>query len=238
MEDPYRRLARRVARRLVEIASCRVLPMILPACHGQETFAIMGGTVYDSQQRAIPNATVLVTSDERGTQWTTTTNSQGLWRVGELIAGHYHFQVNVNGFKVLSYSSLELQIGDQKFIDVTLEVGGANEKIVVEAATPLIDMTASVSGTVPDTSLFSELPSSSNTPVDMAKLDPSVIYPASSSNPHLYNNANLSSNGVRANGLSTINFAIDGATDVHSQAGANYVAYVPPSDSVGEIYVS
>lgn len=233
----FKHLARGIAKRSTQAVSLLILMAVVPMCHGQETFAVLGGKVFDPDKRVVPNATVVVTSDERGTQWTTTTNGAGSWRVDDLIAGHYHWEVNSNGFKTLSHSSIELRIGDQKFVDVTLAVGMANETIVVQSATPLIDTTASVSGTVLDTKIISELPSSSNTPVDMSKLDAAVIYPASSGNPHLYNNANLSSNGVRADGLSTLNFTIDGGTDVHSQAGSNYIAFVPPSDSVGEMRI-
>jgi hypothetical protein len=102
---------------------------------GQETRATLGGKVFDPQGLVVPGATVVVTSEETGVRQTTTTNDEGNWQVPLLLPGNYRFDVQAAGFK-LSQRSVELQVGDKKFIDTTLEVGAVSETVQVAAAPP------------------------------------------------------------------------------------------------------
>ena len=70
----------------------------VPLCLGQGTTATLGGKVLDAQGRAIPHATVVVTSNDTGVHWNKITNGAGAWRVESLVAGHYHFRVTAKGF--------------------------------------------------------------------------------------------------------------------------------------------
>ena len=61
-------LARCIAKRSMQVVCFSILMVVIPMCHGQETFAVLGGKVFDPDKRVVPNATVVVTSDERATQ--------------------------------------------------------------------------------------------------------------------------------------------------------------------------
>ena len=149
--------------------------LLTPACYGQGSTAVLGGKVFDAQGELIPKATVVVTSDERGIKWTALTNEEGSWRLQDLVAGHYSFQVFAVGFKTLAHSSIQLEIADQKYVDVVLQVGSVTEKVTVLATTPLIDITAGTSGTVITKEQLEELPSQTNSAVELATLTPGVI---------------------------------------------------------------
>jgi hypothetical protein len=176
-------------------------------------------------------------SDNTGVSQTTTTDSAGGWMVQYLIPGHYHFKVSAPGFKTTDRTSIELQVGDRKFVDVMLQVGGEVETVTVQATTPLIDTSAAVSGTVVTTKQLEELPSQSNSPTLLAGLTPGVIVGNSTGTAaHLW--SNISASALTVNGVSStrgINYQLDGGTDAN-QAGQ--VSFIPPMDAVGEFRVT
>ncbi len=205
---------------------------------GQGSTAVLGGKVFDPQGRVIAKATVVVTSEERGTHWTALSNNEGSWRLEGLVEGHYSFVVSAPGFKLLQHSPIELQIADAKFVDVALEIGSTSEKVVVTAETPLIDTTAGISGTVITTAQLQELPSQTNSPVALATLVPGVILGIPTGGvPHLWSNTSESALTVNASGEgnNALNYQIDGGSDTYNQSG---IAYIPPMDAVGEVRVT
>ena len=210
----------------------------VPMCFGQGTTATLGGKVLDAQGRAIPHATVVLTSDDTGVHWDKSTNGAGDWRVESLVSGHYRFRVAAKGFKTAEHPTLQLQIADQKSIDVTMEPGTTTETVVVQSTSPLLDTTSAVSGTVITTRQLEELLSQTNNPLSYVGLAPGVsLGPPSGGAAHLWSNASFSAVMVNATGSGTnaVNYQIDGGTNTVGQAG---VAYIPPLDSVSELRVS
>ena len=182
----------------------------------------------------VKNASVTVTSVETGTKWQSITNSDGDWRVQGLPIGHYRFQVTAPGFKTLEQSAIDLQVSDQKFVDATLSLGTATETVTVESATPLIDTTAAISGTVITTAQLEEVPTVTNSPVDLVKLTPGGLFGNPSGGPaHLYSNNSESEVTVNASG--SVNYQIEGGTDTYGTNGQ--IAFIPPMDAVGELRV-
>jgi hypothetical protein len=209
-----------------------------PSLHAQGTTSVLGGKVFDPGGNVIQGASIVVTSDESGVQWKAKTNEAGNWRVDALVAGHYHFSVTATGFAVTKHSSIDVQIADQKFVDVTLKVGDTSEAVTVTSETPLIDTTAAVSGTVLNSEELDELPGQSNSPLDFVRLTPGVFLgPASGGAALLWSNSSLSTittNGA-GSGTNAMNYMIDGATDTINSSGD--VAFIPPSDAIREMRV-
>ena len=125
-----------------------VLAMTTPLAKSQEARATLSGRVADPQKAMVPDADVMVRSDDTGVEQTTRTNVQGNWAVRFLIPGSYSLRVTAPGFKQVELHGIALQTADQKQIDIQLEVGSTNTQIEVTAEAPLIDTTAATSGTV------------------------------------------------------------------------------------------
>jgi hypothetical protein len=218
--------------------------MAAPLCYGQGSTATLGGNVFDSRQNAVPNAMVVVTSDETGVRRTTSTNGAGAWRVDALVAGHYHFSVAANGFKTEEHSSVDLQIQDQTLIDIVLAVGSSSESVVVHSTPPLIDTTAAISGTVLTIEQLQELPTQENSPLEFVGLAPGVnVGNTTSGAAFLWSNSsqsNISVNGAgfaapAGSGSPAINYVLDGGTDTFANGGL--VAFIPPMDAVAQVRV-
>lgn len=207
---------------------------------GQETRATLGGKVTDPTGAVIQKATVVVTADETLVIYSAETNKTGNWVVQGLLPGHYHFEVSAAGFKTTEHSSIELQLGDSKTVDVGLLVGSRTETVTVEATTPLIDTTAAVSGVVITTKDIEELPQYGDSATFLAALAPgmksSTVVAASSG--RLWGNIAASALEMNAGGSGTkaINYTVNGATDT-AQGSSGDIAFVPPMDSVEEMRV-
>jgi hypothetical protein len=118
------------------------------AVYGQSSRATLGGRVTDAQGAVIPNADVVVTSENTAVRQTTKTNEQGNWVVQFLLPAKYGFAISVPGFKTAERKGIELQTSDNKVIDTQIEIGTATSEVTVTADAELIDTTAATSGTV------------------------------------------------------------------------------------------
>jgi hypothetical protein len=202
-----------------------------------DTRASLGGKVTDPSGAVIANATVTVTADATGVVQTTETNRSGEWTASYLLPGFYHFEVAAPGFRSEVQSDLELQTGDQKTIDVKMQLGAATATVTVEATTPLIDTSSAVSGTVVTDAELEELPNQSNAPTMMVGLTPgATVSSGVGGGVFLWSNSGLSGTNLNQAGVNNwdISYAIDGGA-VNNNSGA--IAFEPPSDAVNQFRV-
>lgn len=213
--------------------------------YAQESRASVGGRVTDPEKAVVRDATVTVTSVETGVRQTTTTNATGDWSVKLLNPGHYTFSVNAPGFKAATYQPFELQVGDQKTLDVQLQVGTVMETVSVTSEAPLIDTTAAVSGTVITTKELEDLPTQSHVPTLLVGLTPgAVVGNGYGGAPHLWSNIGDSqsqvngSGSVAGSGAQNNNYAVQYTLDGSYDSNVSgQVAFVPPQDSIAEFRV-
>jgi hypothetical protein len=198
--------------------------------HAQEARATIGGKVFDPAKAVVYNATVSVVSVDTGVIQTTTTNHSGEWRVQALNPGFYTFSIAAPGFRTADYDAVELQVGDQKAFDVTMQVGARTDTVEVTGASPLLDTNAAVSGTVITTKELEDLPTQSHVPTILAGLTPGVIVGNGvSGSIHLWSNQGASqvqaegSGSVAGSGAQNssypVQYQLDGAYD--SNASGN-----------------
>ena len=212
------------------------LPLIPHLC-AQEVRATLGGRVTDAQGAVVPNAQVVVLSDDSNVKTRTKTNGDGNWLAQFLLPGHYRFTVTADGFTTVGRTGIELQAADAKFIDTQLTVGASSQTVSVDAAAPLIDTTSATSGTVITQAEMNEIPSMTHIPTLFATLSPGVVAQDQNNNiGHLwsYNAASqVTADGGRNNVYSN-NFQLDGMPDTKSGGS---VAFIPPMDSLQEFRV-
>jgi hypothetical protein len=90
------------------------------------------GTVKDPSGAAIPGATVVVTSPDRGITRQMTTNSTGDYNESALPEGNYDIIVTAAGFKKYQVKAVKLDVGGKARVDIPLEVGAATTEVLVE----------------------------------------------------------------------------------------------------------
>src|SRR5947209_6606638 len=110
--------------------------------HAQSTATLLG-TVVDSQNAAVPGATVDVRNTGTALTRTLVTDAGGNYIAASLPPGEYHIEVTLTGFQTQA-RDVTLEVSRSTRVDVRLNVAALTEQVNVTAEAPVID-TASVS---------------------------------------------------------------------------------------------
>ena len=109
--------------------------------------ATLNGTITDPTGAAVPNAKVTVVNSSTGLTRSIQTNDAGLFTFVQLPVGSYDLSTEVNGFKSSKRTGIKLNVGGVVTLDVSLEVGGAQETVSVNADVPVVETTRSTTAT-------------------------------------------------------------------------------------------
>jgi len=101
--------------------------------HAQAVYGSISGTVTDAQGAVVPDATVTITSIERNTSDTVTTNDSGLYVKDRLLPGTYKVTIEKTGYKKGEVPSVVVNVDSQAKTDVKLETGQVSETVTISA---------------------------------------------------------------------------------------------------------
>src|SRR6266568_9503093 len=110
-----------------------------PVAQGQTlaSSAALSGSVSDSSGARIANASVTLSSPEKGITRAFKTDAEGNFSFALLPAGTYTLTVSAPGFKTAKQEGITLEVGQSASQGVTLAIGSA-EQIEVTAEAPLL----------------------------------------------------------------------------------------------------
>ena len=204
----------------------------------QDSRGTITGRVTDQSGAVIAGASVVVTNAAMGNISNLTTSTEGLYRATFLSPGVYSVEVTSAGFKKSLRKAVEVRVADRLEINITLEVGGAEQQITVASENPLLNTESASLGTVVDAKRVASLPLSYGNPFLLIGLTAGVTFNGSVRLDRPFEPThivNFSMGGTRGN-LNDI--TIDGAPTT-ATANANEVtaSYVPPTDIVQEFKV-
>src|SRR5437867_13233155 len=97
----------------------------------QSSTATILGTVKDSTGALIPGASITVKHTESGLTRSVVSGERGGYNVPLLPVGAYEITTTMPGFKQEVRSGINLVVGQEAVVDLTLEVGGAAEQVTV-----------------------------------------------------------------------------------------------------------
>src|SRR5262249_17602468 len=137
------------------------LSLMATLCFGQAATATITGTVVDQQGAVISGATVVAKKIDTGTERTTKTTSDGIYRFDSLAPGLYDVRVDMRGFGRREANGVKLQIGEMRDVNFTLSASGTTEKITVTAS-PLVETTKTEVSSVIDDKQVANLPTTTS----------------------------------------------------------------------------
>jgi hypothetical protein len=150
-------------------------------------------------------------SQQRGTRFRTTTNSDGLYSFTDLKPGVYDALVQADGFRTLTRNSIVLNVGDRAGLDFSLQLAAVTDSVTVSAISlengrPPSPLDMAV-GTVVDQRFVSNMPLNGRSFQSLIQMTPGVVRtPSSGETPGQFsvngqrNNANyVMIDGVSAN---------------------------------------
>src|SRR3984893_18100447 len=193
--------------------------------------ATVVGTITDPSGSAIPGAKVTATSVETAASRTILTNESGQYVLPELHIGHYDVKVEAAGFKSEEQKNLVLQVGDRLRLDFQMQVGGAQERVTVEANAVRVQADSVEVSNVITAQQVSQIAVNGRSIYQLAALTPGA-----SSQINNYVNTPVGGDaGVEFNGLRQNHniYLLDGGED-DDRGGAGGMSIAPSSDAIAE----
>jgi hypothetical protein len=160
-------------------ASCMVLAVLallvpaLASAQSQATSAEINGRVLDAQGGALPGVTVTARNTATAYTRSVVTNEEGVYALPLLPPGEYELTVELTGFNTVR-RTVPLTVGATITVNPTMQVGGVQENIVVEAAVPVVETSATVRTTTVGEEAISNLPINGRRFQDFITLTPTV----------------------------------------------------------------
>jgi hypothetical protein len=106
----------------------------------------------------VVTAKVIVTNAGTNIEYTTETNTEGVYRFPALRPGTYTLTVTAPGFKRFVRENIELRVGAVVPINATLELGQTTDSVEVTSVTPLLESETSATGTTVDGDYLFRMP--------------------------------------------------------------------------------
>jgi len=146
---------------------CLLILMASPALAQQGTIV---GTANDETKAALPGVAITATDQDTGRVMTAVTNDRGEYRLSNVPPGKYTIQAELAGFTTVSLKDVEILVGQNARIPLSLKLATVNETLTVTAESPLVDTTSSqVAGNV-DRRQMEELPVQGRNWMELSKL--------------------------------------------------------------------
>ena len=156
-------------RRALSLASFASL--MLAAAVAAQTSRVAGavqGTTEDQTGSTVAGARVSLRNEGTNQKRTTTTNSEGAFRVGELPVGQYELRVDSPGFSPYVNNAIIVSIGRVVQLNIHLSPASVQEQITVSEQPPPIDSTQTNEATTIDHERIEESPVVSRNYLDFA----------------------------------------------------------------------
>jgi hypothetical protein len=229
-----------VANRKTNAVLCLVCVLLLLLCipltaGAQEHSGTLRGLVTDRSGAMVPNATVTATSRDTGETRTTATNQQGEYVFPDLPAGIYDVRIKQPNFKEYVSKGVEIHVSSTAVVDATLQLGSANEQIMVEASAVQVETSTGAVGNIVDGNQVRELPLNGRSFAQLTQLMPGVSPQANfdSKDKGLLAGVDFSVDGNQTTGNV---FNVDGVNN--NDVGSNRTILVYPSiDAIQEFKI-
>src|SRR4029077_4570627 len=153
------------------IGMCGLPAMLL----SQVNQARVLGTVSDQSGGVIAGATVTITDVQKNVSRTLTTDTAGEYTAPNLDPDTYAIRVEFRGFKTFTRQGMQLGVGQEARVDVTLQPGEQSQTITVTEELPLVETTsATLTGTI-NNQTINDLPLNGRNFVNLLTLRPGFV---------------------------------------------------------------
>src|SRR2546429_3662456 len=115
----------------VQIVAVLVGALFFTAYAQTTTVGTISGTVRDEKGAVVPKAEVSIQSEGTGASRTVTSDDNGFYLAPSLPAGLYTISTAPQGFKKTIASAVDLHVGENKVINLDLQVGQVTETVTV-----------------------------------------------------------------------------------------------------------
>jgi len=199
----------------------------------QSSQASLSGSVADTQGGAVAGARVTVTNQDTDLTSTTASNSEGLYRIGNLPVGMYTLIVEHEGFRRYERKAIVLSTDQALELAIKLELGAVNETVSVTGEVPLIETRSSDITQLIESKSIADLPLGNRRTLNVIALMGAAVFVGYANSP-----GNATPNFSLAGGRTQSQmFWIDGGSGQNMRLGVGQINLDPPVEAVDEIKV-
>src|SRR5882762_3288828 len=209
-----------------------LLPALLPA---QGTSGRIIGRFADPSGAVLANVKVTLVNEGTNVSRDGTTNSAGDYDFIEVPDGTYRLESDFTGFKKNLRRGVALDINQEITLNMTMQVGAAQEVVDVTSEAPLVETTSTQLGAVVGDRAVNELPLNARDTYQLLQLQPGVMSTVGSSNTIVYGSGNSGAVSVNGGRGRSNNFSVNGG-DANDQF-VNLPTVQPSPDSIEEFRV-
>jgi hypothetical protein len=200
----------------------------------QGNFGRILGAVTDQSGGVISGATVTVIDKDRGVARTLATDAAGEYNAPTLIPGTYTVRAEAKGFKTIDRQNVEVGVGKEVRVDLTVQPGDQAQTITVTEEIPLIETTnATLGGTLNNTDI-NDMPLNGRNYQNLMSLRPGVmVQPGGSPWSQSTNNIRPDETGWMMDGVINVSFYDDRPVG-NSSSALTDAATIVPIDAIQE----
>lgn len=158
----------------VAVTSVAFLVCFSTDVRAQVAGGTISGTITDQAGLAVPQARVNLLNRETGILRTMTTNDQGFYTAANLSAGEYQITGSATGFETRVQSGVQISVGGELVVNLTLVVGATTDKVEVVADAAPVDLGSSTLSNTVNGIAVRELPLNGRDWTQLAVLQPGV----------------------------------------------------------------
>ncbi len=214
------------------------IALALPAMLlGQGYFGTVSGVLTDATGAVVQGAHVALLDEQKGYQFTTTSDSSGRYLFASIPPGSYSVTAQAQGFQKTIRTHIKLNVSENPTANLTLKVAGTSQSVEVRAQTQSIATEDAVTGLVIDRRLINDMPLIGRNVMNLTYLAPGVTDADDQcSEVQGCTGTNFVINGSRSSGADVL---LDGAsaTNFEPNGGITNVTYLPSPEAVEEFKV-
>ncbi len=214
-----------------------LLGLALPG-FGQSNYAVLTGTITDSQHLPVAGAAVELTAASTGAIRRVVTNQQGFFEAPALLPDDYELKVEASGLATAK-QSLRVEVGQKLAVDITLRVGSVTQGVNVTAASEVLQTTDASVGEVVEPTSIRELPLNGRMLIDLVLTVPGAHIgfgaQTGSTNPLYWRPGQRSAVVIGGSRANANFFLLDGATNTDPTFNTQNLS--PSPDAVKEFQV-
>ena len=212
-----------------------LLSLIPSTLFAQGTGGRILGRVADPSGAVLAHAKVTATNDATAVSHDTQTNDSGDYTFPELPVGVYTLTFELTGFKKDVRHGVKLDVNQIITLNVTMQLGAAQEVVDVTSQAPLVETTSTQLGAVVDDRTVSQLPLNARDTYQFLQLQPGVMSTVGSSSTVVYGSDKSGAVSVNGGRGRSNNFSVNGG-DANDQF-VNLPTVQPSPDSIQEFRV-
>ncbi len=219
-------------RTLVGIVIILVLGMTLPT-FAQEYRGRVQGTITDQTNAVIVGAKVVLHNDGTGVDVTRTSDALGHFLFDYVDPAAYTLTVEMANFKTAVQKNIVVQQRGDVTVDMKMELGSRAEVITVTETPVAVQFNTATHDLTIETAMVRTLPSSTRNPLQLARLDPTIINRGSAIELQPYYHRTANEMDIGGGTKYRNDFVLDGTPLV----AGNKLGYTPPMDAITEYTV-